>query len=263
VVSLVFPTYNPGISLERTLAQVERFVRQLVEPWEILFVCDGCTDGTPETLARWARPFGDTVRVMTYSPNRGKGYAVRQGFAQARGQFRIFTDVDLAYGFDDILRLAAKLKSGADVVIASRLHRESRVVLPQQLLGYAFRRYLQSLVFAGLVRFLLPVSQRDTQAGLKGMSARAALTILPYLRSKGFELDCELLTACSRFGFSVAEIPVQARYEDATSTTSAHSIAHMIRQLWRIRADWEPARVASFSREARDSSQNRVRRQAA
>src|SRR5439155_14617598 len=99
LLSLVFPTYNPGAVLERTCREVERFLDQAREAWEIVFVCDGCTDGTPARLVELARRQGARVQVVSYAPNRGKGHAVRLGLAAARGAWRIFTDIDLAYGF--------------------------------------------------------------------------------------------------------------------------------------------------------------------
>jgi dolichyl-phosphate beta-glucosyltransferase len=175
---------------------------------------------------------------VAYAPNRGKGHAVRRGLEAARGQWRLFTDVDLAYGFDDVLRLAETLRAGADVAIASRWHPDSRLIVPTALQGYAYRRHLQSRVFSTLVRWLLPLTQRDTQAGLKGLSARAAELLLPRLRCDGFEFDCELLTACARCGVAVAEVPVHVRYEDTTSTTSMRTMGQMLRALWQIRRAW-------------------------
>jgi dolichyl-phosphate beta-glucosyltransferase len=239
VTSLVFPTYNPGPSVEPTWRAVEGFLAAAPGTWEILFVCDGCTDGSPERLRELTAARADRVRVLSYTPNRGKGYAVRHGLATARGQWRLFTDVDLAYGFDDVVRVARALQDGADAAIASRLHPESRVTLPYRLQGYAYRRYLQSLVFGQLVRWLLPVRQGDTQAGLKGLTARAADLVLPRLRCDGFGFDCELLTACARHGLGVAEVPVCVRYEDTSSTTGWRSMTRMIRELWRIRRDWQ------------------------
>jgi len=239
--SLVFPAYNPGTLVERTWSEVQAFLRRAPGNWEMLFVCDGCTDGTAERLAEWTRAEADRVRVLRYAPNRGKGYAVRHGLMAARGQWRLFTDVDLAYGFDDILRVAATLRSGAAVAIASRLHPASRLLLPAALQGYAYRRHVQSLVFSRLVRLLLPLRQLDTQAGLKGLSASAANALLPHLRSEGFEFDCELLTACARFGLPVAEVPVCVRYEDALSTTTLQTAGQMLRALWKIRRTWKQA----------------------
>jgi dolichyl-phosphate beta-glucosyltransferase len=239
--SLVFPTYNPGASLERTWRRATEFLEQAAESWELLFVCDGCTDGTPERLAQWITDGPRHVRMLSYAPNRGKGYAVRRGLEAAWGAWRLFTDVDLAYSFDDVRRLAAALRAGADVAIASRAHRESRMVLPVSLQGYAYRRHLQSLVFSSLVRFMLPLCQRDTQAGLKGITADVAERILPRLQCTGFGFDCELLTACTRFGIDVTEVPVTVHYEDRTSTTGARPMLRMIRELWRIRRHWKHA----------------------
>src|ERR1700693_2047626 len=109
--SLVLPAYNPGPVVDRTWPEVARFLDCQTERWEVLFVCDGCTDGAAERLSRLTRSAADRVRVLSYAPNRGKGYAVRRGLEAARGHWRIFTDVDLAYGFEDILRVAATLRS--------------------------------------------------------------------------------------------------------------------------------------------------------
>ena len=243
--SLIFPTYNPGRIIERTWDQVEHFLTWAPGSWEVLFVCDGCTDGTADWLAALASAEPAHVRVLKYAPNRGKGYAVRQGLLAARGQWRLFTDVDLAYGFEDVVRLAEALRGGADVAIGSRLHPGSRLLLPPQLQGYAYRRHLQSQVFSLLVRCLLPLSQRDTQAGLKGLSARAAQLVLPGLRCDGFGFDCELLTACVRFGLGITEVPVCVRFEDTASTTSFRTMVRMVGDLWNIRRTWRhlPAAV--------------------
>jgi hypothetical protein len=243
VFSLVLPTYNPGPALERTWRQIIDFLSRSGDSWEVLFACDGCTDGSPARLRALARTLPDRVRILEHSPNRGKGFTVRRAFAAARGQYRIFTDFDLAYGFDDVLRLADTLRAGADVGIASRLHPHSRVQLPTALQGYAYRRHLQSLVFSALVRWILPVKQRDTQAGLKGLSARAAALLLPRLCSVGFEFDCELLTACVALGLTVVEVPVCVRYENTLSTTNLGSVAGMVRQLWSIRRAWQSGQM--------------------
>jgi dolichyl-phosphate beta-glucosyltransferase len=236
--SLIFPAYNPGPQIASTWHRLEEFLGAARGNWEVLFVCDGCTDGTPEWLAERVKETPYRVRILSYAPNRGKGYAVRRGLGAACGAWRVFADVDLAYGFDDIARVAEALRTGADVAIASRTHRDSRLLLPARLQGYVYRRHLQSLVFSALARRLLPLTQRDTQAGLKGLSARAARRVLPQLTCDGFGFDCELLTACVRNGLGIAEVPVCVRYEDAASTTSLRGMSGMLWELWRIRQDW-------------------------
>jgi dolichyl-phosphate beta-glucosyltransferase len=250
--SLVLPAYNAAAQVERTWHEVRGFLRRAPGNWEVLFVCDGCSDGTANLLTELTRNDMARVRVLSYHPNRGKGYAVRQGLRAACGQWRVFTDIDLAYGFEDILRLAGKLRDGAEVAIASRFHPESRLLLPPRLQGYAYRRHLQSLIFSTLVRLLLPIRQRDTQAGLKGLSARASRLVLPHLRARGFEFDCELLTACACLGLDVAEVPVCVRCEDSASTTGLRTVTRMIGELWKIRRAWRPRWLAGAAPEIAD-----------
>jgi dolichyl-phosphate beta-glucosyltransferase len=244
VTSLVLPAYNPGPAVDRTWSAVERFIAGRPDPWEAVFVLDGCTDGTAGRLARLAQTGDPRLRVVSYSPNRGKGHAVRTGLLAARGARRIFTDVDLAYPFEDVLRVDAALRAGAAVAIASREHPESEITLPASVLGYAYRRHVQGRVFSAVARVLLPLRQRDTQAGLKGMTAAVAERVVPELRCDGFGLDCELLTACARSGVAVAEVPVRVRYDSTASTTGLGATLRMIRDLWQIRRAWRHKSVA-------------------
>jgi hypothetical protein len=94
---------------------------------------------------------------------------------------------------------------------------------------------LQSLAFSRLVRAILPIRARDTQAGLKGMTASVAARLLPRLRCDGFALDCEILAWCERLEIAVAEVPVVVRYECHRSTTTPRSVWRMLRSLWAIR----------------------------
>jgi dolichyl-phosphate beta-glucosyltransferase len=176
----------------------------------------------------------------------------------ARGRWRIFTDVDLAYGLDEVTRVADALRAGADVAIASRAHPESQMILPTRLQGYAYRRHLQSCVFSQLVRWLLPLQQRDTQAGLKGMTSNVVNRILPHLTCNGFGFDCELLTAAQYFGFAVQELPICVRYDDRASTTDPLAIGKMVQELWRVRRRWRQPALAAI-----DASSPAPSRQAA
>lgn len=240
MISLVFPAYNPGPVVERTWESVRAFLAVRPDPWEVIFVCDGCTDGTPELLESLRIEAGDhRLRVISYPQNRGKGHAVRVGMLAATGSVRVFTDVDLAYSFDDIARLADELQRGAQLAVGSRDHPDSLVLVPVRHLKYISRRRRQSCVFSSFARLVLPLALTDTQAGLKGMTAEVAERVLPNLKCDGFGFDCELLTACARYGIPMTEMSVCVRYADAsTSTGGLKTVIRMIRELWRIRRRW-------------------------
>ena len=79
------PLTIPALSIDQTLAELGGFVAGLEDAWELVFVCDGCTDGTVEKIRRW-KPKAGTVRLVDYATNRGKGYALRQGLIAASGR---------------------------------------------------------------------------------------------------------------------------------------------------------------------------------
>jgi glycosyltransferase involved in cell wall biosynthesis len=243
--SLVVPAYNPGRVLDRTLSQLERFLATSPEPWEVVLVSDGCTDGSGERLQHWTaamnrRLKGQPVRFLAWPRNRGKGQAVKAGLLAARGRFRIFADVDLAYDFVEIRRVAGMLWAGHPVVIADRFLPESRMTLPTAQLWPACWRHVQSTFFRLLASLLLPLPGGDTQAGLKGLRADVVADVVDSLQCPGFAFDCELLTACVQRGWPVKRIPVTVRLDRITSTTvRAWHIWDMVRALLAIRRRWQ------------------------
>ena len=238
MISLIFPMYNPGLAAERCFHRMREFLQFRHEPWEVLFVSDGSTDNSPTRLRQLCHDHNEhRFRVIEYTPNRGKGFAVRTGMLAARGDYRLFTDIDLHF-LQGIGGAVDALKSGAAMVIASRTHSQSEFVAPFRLMHYIYRRKLQSLAFSRAVRTLLPISQRDTQAGLKGMTAAVAEQILPRTRRCGFSFDCEWLMAAVRLQIPVKEIPVRVDYEDELSTTRTFTALRMLQEVWRIRKDW-------------------------
>lgn len=240
MISLIIPSYNPGSSLHASWQAIRDFVYDQDEAWEVLFVCDGSNDGSPELLQQWCHDeLHPWCRVLSYSPNLGKGVAVRLGLEQARGSIRVFTDVDLAYRFDDLLKVVKAVQQGAPVAIANRNHALSRLKASYSLLGFVERRRLQSELFQLIAQQLLGLRHSDTQAGLKGFSSQAVDQIMPLLGCRGFSFDCEILLACQWLKIPVEEIPVTVEYQSTTSTTSWMHAIQMLRQIWQIRQRWK------------------------
>lgn len=254
-VSLVLPCYNSADIITKSLSTLTDLVRHDHREWELVVVCDGCVDET----ARLANKFRDqsNVRcsVISYSKNRGKGYAVRAGLASARGSFRVFTDIDLAYSFESIVRVVENLEAGAAVAIASRAHPNSSVTIPQSCLIYAAWRTLESGVFQRISRAILGLKQQDTQAGLKGFSARWIVPALRWLQCDGFGFDCEILSLCDITKTSVTEVPIAVTMDTASSTNWLTPI-RMLRELVAIRGrrrDFERAFTELSPRHLSDS----------
>ena len=200
--SLVLPAYNEADSIESALFSLERVVRRSRLRYEVVVVDDGSVDETALRAVDYASRNGH-VRVVTYSRNVGKGYAVKRGFMQAVGDAVVFVDSDLEVDLNEIETYVRALEH-SDIVIASKWHPDSVVDMP-------FVRRLFSVGFHVLVRLLTGVKVRDTQAGLKALRKNAFMDIVPRLAVKRYAFDVELLVLANLYGLKVVEMPVNIR----------------------------------------------------
>jgi glycosyltransferase involved in cell wall biosynthesis len=114
--TVVIPCFNEAATIERI---VERVVAHAPSGSEVLVVDDASTDGTSAILRE--RIDGRTARVLFHEKNRGKGAALRTGFAAATGDVVLVQDADLEYDPRDYGKLLAPILEGrADVVFGSR-----------------------------------------------------------------------------------------------------------------------------------------------
>jgi glycosyltransferase involved in cell wall biosynthesis len=114
--SVVIPVYNEVDTIESV---IEAVLAVDLGDAELIVVDDGSDDGTRDVLRDKIEPRG--VRVLLHDHNRGKGAALRTGFAAARGEVVIVQDADLEYDPRDVPKLLEPIVSGrADVVYGSR-----------------------------------------------------------------------------------------------------------------------------------------------
>jgi dolichol-phosphate mannosyltransferase len=202
--SFVVPAYNEESFIEGTLGSIDALIADKHLPYEILVVNDGSKDNTLENAMRYAGRNGH-VRVLSYTKNVGKGFAVRTGFMNASGNVVVFTDSDLEIDLTTISTYLEALKDG-DIVIASKSHSNSHVDVP-------LSRKILSNVFNGLVRLLTGVPLKDTQSGLKAMKRNAFMDIFPRLAVKRYAFDVELLAVANIYGLKVVEMPVNLKLD--------------------------------------------------
>jgi dolichol-phosphate mannosyltransferase len=200
--SLVMPAYNEGDSIEGALDTLDRIVKDYGLRYEIVVVDDGSLDSTRLKAINYASRNGH-VRVVGYSQNVGKGYAVKEGFMQAEGDAVVFVDSDLEIDLERISSYVEALQRG-DIVIASKKHPESVVEIP-------LTRRILGLGFNVLVRLMTGVKLKDTQTGLKAIKRKAFEDIFPRLAVKRYAFDVELLTVANVYGLKVVEMPVNIR----------------------------------------------------
>jgi dolichyl-phosphate beta-glucosyltransferase len=139
---------------------------------------------------------------------------------EARGEYAVFTDADLAYPPTEVGKILRALEDGMDLAIATRVDSESRFIMSPAFFGYLYTRHVGSRVFNWLVRRSLGLSVYDTQAGLKGFNRKAREIIFSRQRLEGFTFDVELIYIAQKFGLCLREVPVVFRYFSEPTTVS-------------------------------------------
>ena len=227
--SIVIPCYNEEQRLPRTIEQIERYVAGTGVSYELILVDDGSSDGTRTIMDR-AAEHNPSVRLEALPQNRGKGRALAEGVAAARGAEILVTDADLSTPIEELDKLRAELRKGAGVAIASRALRGSRVEVSQPiyrvLMGKAFNLLVQAVLLPGIW---------DTQCGFKLFRADVAHDAFAGLTTDGFGYDPEVLYLAKKRGVRIAEVPVVWRNSAPTKVSPIKSSVDMFRHVLRIR----------------------------
>ena len=229
MLSIVVPCYNEEQRLPRTIEQVERYLDDKNLDYELILVDDGSTDGT-RLIMDAAAERNQFVRLEALPQNRGKGRALAEGVASARGSEILVTDADLSTPIEELEKLQAQLDQGAGVAIASRALRASRVEVSQPVY-----RVLMGKVFNLLVQAVLLPGIWDTQCGFKLFRADVAHDAFGRLTTDGFGYDPEVLYRAKQLGVKIAEVPVIWRNSAPTKVSPIKSSIDMFKHVVRVR----------------------------
>ena len=206
-ISIIIPAYNEDKRLPSTLEKIQRYLRQ--SSWdfaEIVVVDDGSRDATGEVARRWG------ARLIANPGNRGKGYTVRQGMLEARGEWALFSDADLSSPIEELDKLwSAAEREQAAVAIGSRALDRSLIGVGQPFLRDRVGRF-----FNLAMRLVTGLPFRDTQCGFKLFDAGAAQAIFSRQLLNGFGFDVEVLYIARRLRYKCVEVPV--RWNDVAGT---------------------------------------------
>ena len=155
------------------------------------------------------------LHVIETPKNRGKGYAVRQGSLQARGDLRLFSDADGSTSINHLDIFLPEFERGYDVVIGTCRMQGAQILAHQPLY-----RQIMGCLGNWLIRSVLSLwSYRDTQCGFKMLTAKAAQTVAAQMVIDRFGFDFELIALAQKAGFNIKQLPV-TWVNDAESSVS-------------------------------------------
>ena len=200
--SVIIPVYNESKRVPMTLIDVDRILKDMDFDYEIVVVDDGSTDNTVSVVRKFSEVIPH-LRVIENNENHGKGYVVRQGMLQAKGEIRLFMDADNSTTVDQFLSMKNYFDKGASIVIGSRALKESELQPPQpwhkQIAGKMGNLFIQVVALPGIW---------DTQCGFKAFERRAAMDIFERAESNRWAFDVEALLLAKKLGYDIERIPV-------------------------------------------------------
>jgi glycosyltransferase involved in cell wall biosynthesis len=219
--SIIIPAYNEEQRLPATLRTIQQWLAgQAFDFAEIVVVNDGSRDATREVTLRAAAE-DPRIRLVENPGNRGKGYAIRHGMRESRGEWVLFTDADLSAPIEELEKLRAAVESaGADGAIGSR-------ALDRSLIGRrqpAFRE-LSGRFFNLFMRLVTGLPFRDTQCGFKLFRRACADAVAARQRIESFGFDVEILFIAKKHHFRILEVPVRWFNAEGTKVSLWNGIA--------------------------------------
>jgi dolichyl-phosphate beta-glucosyltransferase len=200
--SVIIPAYNEESRLPATLESVYQYLSGRGISFEILIVDDGSHDHTVNFVEGYARSHPG-VRLLSYQPNQGKGYAVRTGILAAKGDLLLINDADGSSPIEEVEKLEMSIRGGADLAIGSRAKPDTS----RQVEALAYRKFIGNTFNAIVQKLLLP-GIFDTQCGFKLFRSHVGKDLFSVAAINGFGFDVEVLYIARMRNYSVGEVPI-------------------------------------------------------
>ena len=195
LLSVIIPVYNEELTIGNIIDRVKSAVLQQTGLENEIIVVDDCSyDRSLEV----AKKHG--VKLYSLKMHLGKGYALRAGFAKAKGDILVTIDSDGSHRPEELAEvLAPVLRGQADLVIGSR-YLNHKHVAARRLNAFGVR------VFNYFIQILTGVVITDSQSGYRAMKSEVLKT--QRLTAKGYEIESEMLVKTAKKKFRIAEVPI-------------------------------------------------------
>jgi dolichyl-phosphate beta-glucosyltransferase len=224
--SVIIPAFNEEHIIRSTLENVIEYLTEQKFDYEVIVVNDGSSDSTANIS------LSSKVKLKNIEENTGKGWAVKKGMLSAKGRYRLFMDADNSTSIEHFELMKPILESGSEIIIGSRRVKGAKIAVHQSWLRENLGR-----VFNLVVRIVNGLPYRDTQAGFKLFSNKAAEKIFKLQTLSGWAFDIELLLIANKLGYEIQQIPIIWKNESISHVRFSGMIKMLIDVL-RIRINF-------------------------
>lgn len=193
--SVFFPIFNEEKNIPVTIEKAIKVLKTLgLKKYEIILVDDGSKDQSPEIIDELAKKY-DFITAI-HQPNGGYGCALRTGFANAKYDWIVYTDVDGQFDFKEVTKFIEKAEE-ADVIYAYKLKRSDPFFRTLAAAGWALSLFL-----------ILGLRVKDVDTGFKMVSKKVLEKIPPLESTRGGMINAELVVKARKAGFRFAQVSV-------------------------------------------------------
>jgi glycosyltransferase involved in cell wall biosynthesis len=167
--------------------------------------------------------------VISYEENKGKWYALKIGYFNAKKKFVLFLDADLSVDFDILQDLWEEKLFKKDVLVIGNRYLGEAVLIP-------VRRLIASRIFNKLARKITGIEVADSQCPAKLLSKTKKMNdVMWFMKEKGFCGDVELLVRVKKAGIKIREFYAIYDFQEGSSVSIRKHAPGMLKALFRIR----------------------------
>jgi dolichol-phosphate mannosyltransferase len=222
------PCHNEEGNIPRYSHELLPALEALGEPYEVLIVDDGSTDGTAAAAAAFAAEHS-AAQVLSLTPNAGLGAALRAGFAAASGEWIATLDADLTFRPTRLKEMLALARAENTDLVAG-----SPYLRPGDMAGVSWRRRLPSLMLNALYRGLFGLQLTAYTPVFR--LYRAARVRALALTAEGFEINAEIAARALLADWRVAEVPaeLETRTSGVSKLSRGRELARHVSLIYRL-----------------------------
>lgn len=205
ILSLIIPCFNEEKRILKKFDRVYKLLKSNIKSFEVILVNDGSKDYTESVLKKITSKYNNT-RLLSYFPNKGKGFAVKKGVVEARGKVIGFTDADFAINLEPLPQVIKDiLVNNIDIVIGNRKTSQSNLENKPD-----FIRRLFSFLHSRINNYFLNLgSVKDTLCGFKFFEKHIAKSLFSDLKIYRWFFDLEIIIKANLKKYRIKQQPVK------------------------------------------------------